>query len=114
MSNDGKTYQIYFNVKAKNIQDAIRVAIKEMQRNPNKTIKEIGDKMTELNTRIENDKNLGKGFKIGHSYFCPQEGIVPNRDWFQNIITSEIEQLLQEYWFDNQDEAESAVKKLLS
>ena len=44
MTNDGKTYQIYFNVKAKNIQDAIRVAIREIQKNPNKTIKEIGDK----------------------------------------------------------------------
>jgi 5-methylcytosine-specific restriction enzyme B len=77
-------------------------------------IKEITEKMTELNMRIEKDKNLGKGFKIGHSYFCPQPGVVATKNWFQDIITSEIEQLLKEYWFDNQNEVENAVKKLLS
>ena len=77
-------------------------------------IQEITIKMVELNTRIEKDKNLGKGFKIGHSYFCPQPRIKPNQDWFRNIVFAEIEPLLKEYWFDNPDEAVKAVETLLA
>ena len=77
-------------------------------------IREIIDKMKELNMKIEKDRNLGKGFKIGHSYFCPQPGVAANRNWFQDIIVSEVAQLLKEYWFDNQNEAENAVNRLLS
>jgi 5-methylcytosine-specific restriction protein B len=76
-------------------------------------IRDIMSKMDKLNTSIENDKNLGKGFKIGHSYFCPQPGKVPNQVWFRNIINSEIAPLLKEYWFDNPDKAQKAVDHLL-
>lgn len=77
-------------------------------------IQKITIKMGELNMRIEKDKNLGNGFKIGHSYFCPQPGIKPNQDWFRNIVFAEIEPLLKEYWFDNPDEAVKAVETLLA
>ena len=30
-----------------------------------------GAKIGSVNDAIENDKSLGSGFKIGHSYFCP-------------------------------------------
>ena len=74
-------------------------------------IKEITDKLTMLNIKIENDKNLGSGFKIGHSYFCP-EGVTPDHEWFQNIVFAEIEPLISEYWFDNPDEKQKAIDSL--
>lgn len=79
-----------------------------------KLIRNIVAKMNELNIRIEKDKNLGKGFKIGHSYFCPQKGVVADFNWFKNVVYSEIEPLLKEYWFDNPDEAQKSVERLLS
>jgi 5-methylcytosine-specific restriction protein B len=61
--------------------------------------------------KIEADKNLGSGFKIGHSYFCP-EGVNPDSEWFQNIVFAEIEPLISEYWFDNPDEKQKAIDSL--
>ncbi len=77
-------------------------------------IQKINKRLNKLNIRIENDKNLGKGFKIGHSYLCPQKGIKTDQIWYENVIISEIEPLLKEYWFDNTDEAKKAIELLLS
>lgn len=53
----------------------------------------------ELNNAIKNDPSLGKGFCIGHSYFCvdPEE---VNETVLQNLVHCELIPLLQEYWFD--------------
>ena len=66
--------------------------------------------MIGLNKEIEEDSNLGKGFKIGHSYFCN-----PSReeDWYKNIIEYEINPLIEEYWFDD-DEKVAQIKKMIS
>jgi 5-methylcytosine-specific restriction protein B len=77
-------------------------------------IAKIVERMTDLNQKISDDtKNLGKGYCIGHSYFCPLES-KPDDDWYQSIIKSEIEPLLEEYWFDDPDKVESQIKRLLS
>ncbi len=64
---------------------------------------EIIKQMSDLNKVIEQDSNLGKGFRIGHSYFC---NLSENADenWYRNVIKYEIIPLLEEYWFDNDDE----------
>lgn len=51
-----------------------------------------------LNTAIDNDETLGKGFRIGHSFFCIDEEI--DDMWLNAVITYEIVPLLNEYWFD--------------
>ena len=51
-----------------------------------------------LNVAIENDDTLGKGFRIGHSYFCTERKI--DDMWLNAVITYEIIPLLNEYWFD--------------
>jgi hypothetical protein len=63
----------------------------------------IINRMTELNGEIAQDtKNLGPGFEIGHSYFCPTgEEDNCDSDWYEAIVNSEIEPLLREYWFDD-------------
>ena len=62
------------------------------------------DKIKELNRYILNDQSLGKGFRIGHSYFVPENGIEVTDEWLSNVIEYEIIPLLEEYWFDNADE----------
>ena len=51
-----------------------------------------------LNRAIEEDATLGKGFRIGHSYFCTESEI--DDMWLESVITYEIIPLLNEYWFD--------------
>ena len=51
-----------------------------------------------LNIAIESDDTLGRGFRIGHSYFCTESEI--DDMWLNAVITYEIIPLLNEYWFD--------------
>jgi 5-methylcytosine-specific restriction protein B len=70
--------------------------------------------MTQLNQDITNDvNNLGKGFCIGHSFFCvhPEDGRY-DEQWYAQIIDTEIAPLLREYWFDDSDRAESLIQKV--
>jgi hypothetical protein len=77
-------------------------------------IDRIVSRMTELNNHIESDTtNLGPGFCIGHSFFCPTDEVIPNDDWYQRVIVTEIAPLVREYWFDNADHAEKLVEDLL-
>lgn len=56
------------------------------------------DTIESLNKTIENDDSLGRGFRIGHSYFCTKNEI--DDMWLNSVITYEILPLLSEYWFD--------------
>jgi 5-methylcytosine-specific restriction protein B len=78
----------------------------------NKIIMKFG----KLNEKISNDnKNLGKGYRIGHSYFCNTPKADEAQDnWYHRIILSEIKPLLYEYWFDDEETAEEEIKYLLS
>jgi 5-methylcytosine-specific restriction protein B len=74
----------------------------------------IKKRIKDLNSRISSDKrNLGHGFEIGHSYFCPKDTVQDEEHWFRSIIKYEIKPLLMEYWFDDQDKAASEVHRLL-
>lgn len=85
-------------------------------------VRRIIDKMSDLNDLICSDqKNLGRGFTIGHSFFCPNQA--SNSDgvqaedwdtWYRTIVGTEIAPLLEEYWFDDPERAQSEIEKLLS
>ena len=68
--------------------------------------------MKRLNERIAKDPSLGTGFCIGHSYFC-QKGATADRAWFERIVRTEIQPLLREYWFDQQERASEEIARLL-
>lgn len=82
--------------------------------------REIVDKViyrfTSLNKKIadEETSGLGKGFCIGHSYFCvkPVDG-QSDDEWYRSIIKYEIAPLLDEYWWDEKSKAEDCKKELL-
>ena len=79
-------------------------------------VERIVSRMSELNNAIRADqKSLGQGFEIGHSFFCPQDGDTDlDDDWYRRVIKGEIEPLLQEYWFDNQAKVAEMVGRLLA
>ena len=72
-------------------------------------------RLKELNLKIadENTSNLGKGYCIGHSYFCvpPVEGQTDD-EWYDAIIEYEIAPLLYEYWWDDKDRADECINEL--
>src|SRR5262249_35578429 len=66
-----------------------------------KLVDTIRDKVGRLNERILADGDLGEGFLIGHSFFCPGPGDTPvNSGWYQQIVDTELAPLIREYWFD--------------
>ena len=65
----------------------------------NETFALLVSKVQELNKEIAMDKSLGKGFCIGHSYFCGQTEC--SEEWMQAIVDYDILPMLSEYWFDD-------------
>lgn len=58
--------------------------------------------MEALNLEIEkDDTNLGKGYRIGHSFFTPIAPILDFQKWYLSIVRYEIMPLLEEYWIDD-------------
>lgn len=65
-------------------------------------VTKLVDTMTDLNARISRDeKHLGSGYEIGHSFFCPADGTTADERWFQAVLTHEIAPLIKEYYFDD-------------
>ena len=73
-------------------------------------IDRICTKFSHLNEKICDDKDLGNGFQIGHSYFVPEEKA--DELWYQNILETQIAPLLYEYWFDRPERAKEFIEDL--
>ena len=76
-------------------------------------IARIREKVGTLNAVIEKERDLGPGFRIGHSFFCPLDGHTPDEAWYREIIAGEIQPLLEEY-FDSRERVEKLVAELLA
>lgn len=75
-------------------------------------IDRIREFMDLVNHEITSDTvNLGKGFEVGHSYFCPDESVEDEESWFSRVIRLEIKPLLSEYWFDQEDKVNDIIEK---
>ena len=75
----------------------------------------VCERLSELNAKIadEDASGLGKGFCIGHSYFCvaPTAG-QSAEDWYAAIVDFEISPLLNEYWWDDKAKAKDCIERL--
>lgn len=80
----------------------------------NEKFDKIIEAIIALNKDIAQDDSLGRGFCIGHSYFCTSEPTAINDLWLENIIEYDIKPMLHEYWFDNENKYEQEVNKLLA
>jgi 5-methylcytosine-specific restriction protein B len=78
-------------------------------------VNELIIRMDEVNAKITADTtNLGRGYCIGHSFFCSvSEGEAPGWSWYRQIISTEIAPLLREYYFDDEKQASALVDGLL-
>jgi DNA replication protein DnaC len=76
----------------------------------NALIDKISNQMKRLNAEIADD--LGVGFRIGHSFFTPNSGTIPNTDWFNDVVEFEIKPLLDEYYFDDSSQLEAKIELL--
>ena len=66
------------------------------------TVVEIRQRMGSLNKLIADDTaNLGRGYRIGHSFFVPDGNVTPNQEWMDEIIHFEVLPLIEEYWCDD-------------
>lgn len=62
------------------------------------TFNTLMERIKELNKEIAADSSLGKGFSIGHSYFCGQSECTD--EWMMEVVEYDILPMLSEYWFD--------------
>ncbi len=76
---------------------------------------EIEKRLVALNHEITADPGLGRQFKVGHSYITPPFGVpIPDaREWFRQVVETEIGPLLDEYWFDALEKSQKARERLL-
>ncbi len=76
---------------------------------------EIEKRLIALNSEISADTGLGPQFRVGHSYVTPPFGIPISdaREWFRQVVDTEIGPLLDEYWFDALEKSQKARERLL-
>lgn len=82
---------------------------------PEAVVSVVAKRITELNARIADDRDLGPGCVIGHSYFTPSLGqpIDDSEAWYTEEVKTSVAPLLHEYWIDHEDTYEAAVGELL-
>ncbi|MFU8806787.1 MAG: AAA family ATPase, partial [Bradymonadaceae bacterium] len=82
---------------------------------PTQVIELIQTRIGRLNRTIAQDiRQLGPGFCIGHSFFCPAlDEPDLSEAWYRRVIEYEIGPLLKEYYFDDPERAEQEIINLL-
>jgi 5-methylcytosine-specific restriction protein B len=65
----------------------------------NETFNALTEHIQDLNKEIIADSSLGRGFCIGHSYFCGQKECT--EEWMKEVVEFDILPMLREYWFDD-------------
>ena len=75
-------------------------------------IQNIMQKINHLNSIIREEIELGEGFQVGHSYFCPDGNGPYNNSWYEKKIKYKVEPLLKEYWFDIPGRVQSLLEDL--
>lgn len=70
---------------------------------PADLIGKIVSRMSALNEDIAKDTtNLGRGYRVGHSFFCPTGPLVSDPNiWYRVVVETEVLPLLEEYWTDD-------------
>lgn len=74
----------------------------------------FGENIRGVNDMISADEMLGRHYCIGHSFFVPLQDLdaddpdAATSQWLEEILATEIEPLLEEYWFDQPEIAGEA------
>lgn len=84
--------------------------VQEMNRKQNPKYQQLIRTIKAMNEDIKQDAALGRGFCVGHSYFCTEDTV--DDIWLSSVVEYELIPLLQEYWFDNPDTIKKWQEKL--
>ncbi len=76
----------------------------------NETFNQLINTVKELNAKIAADKSLGKGFRIGHSYFSNWKECTHEK--MKAVVYYDILPMLEEYWFDDEKTLQEWSNKL--
>jgi 5-methylcytosine-specific restriction protein B len=81
----------------------------------NDLIDKIFARVNKLNAAIEADnRNLGRGYLVGHSYFCQED---PSSEygakWYERLVRYEIRPLLEEYFAEDLEKVDKLTMELL-
>ena len=76
----------------------------------NQKLEKLVEGIKVINKEIREDDSLGVGFEIGHSYFT--KNFVVKDAHVNNILDYEIEPLLREYWYDNEEKVNGLLRML--
>ena len=85
---------------------------KLQSRMSDETFDALIEQIQALNADIAKDASLGKGFQIGHSYFCLKKDETCSAQWLRSIVDFDILPTLSEYWYDEPDKVSDWEKKL--
>ncbi len=98
------------------INDTWREWVHQQCKIPTDFLTDISRRIGVLNNEIATDPNLGRQFRIGHSFVVPKPGepIAVPEEWFIQVVETEIAPLLREYWFSDPDKADGARSQLLN
>lgn len=103
---------MFFTLKPEFSSQVFIQTLREMKLT-DENIRFIQERLSQLNSIIVNDRrNLGPGFEIGHSYFSRKPNDVAFDKWFAGIVRMEIEPLLKEYWYDDIEKVAEITKTL--
>ena len=83
-----------------------------VQNAPSSKLQNLLKAVISLNDEITGDSSLGKGYRIGHSYFCPPNAAELTDERLKTIVEFELIPLLEEYWFDEPDKVKEWSGKL--
>lgn len=78
----------------------------------NETFDALIGQVRALNREILDDASLGRGFRIGHSYFCLKDPADCTTDWMRSVVEFDILPMLTEYWFDEPQKVRRWEEKL--
>ena len=87
--------------------------VRDKSNAPAGVLEDIEKRLQTLNDEIAKDRKLGRHFCIGHSFVTPHEAVDDALDWFRQIVETEIGPVLDEYWFDDLEQARKAKERLL-
>ena len=70
------------------------------------------EQIESLNREIAGDVSLGRGFCIGHSYFCGRTPQTCTEEWMYMTVEYDILPMLREYWFDEPEKVQKWEERL--
>ncbi|MBP1743825.1 MAG: GTPase subunit of restriction endonuclease [Firmicutes bacterium] len=76
----------------------------------NRKFDNVIETVISMNKAISEDASLGRGFRVGHSYFCTDD--IVDDAWLSDLVEYELLPLIREYWFDESSKVEHWALKL--